>query len=395
MIIEKIEQVQAILKTKGIDGWLIYDFQKRNHLAIEFLEITASQFLSRRFFYWIPASGEPVRVMHATDLHVLDNLPGSVVRYYKWQTLDEELKKLLKGSSCIAMEYSPKNAIPYVSFVDGGTLDQIREIVPNVISSSSFIQEFTCVLNPMQRESQLEAADILDSSVEAAWDFISERLKKNEKITEYDVRMYIAERLKMLECIFEGGPICGVNGNSSDPHYIPEKDTALEIKEGDFILIDLWCKKNKTGSIYADICRVGVAASKPTKEQEEIFNLVKNAQLKATDLVRERFRERKSVKGWEVDRAARDVIEKAGYEEFFFHRTGHNIYLQDHGPGTHMDSIETFDDREIIPRTCFSIEPGIYLPNNFGVRLEYDVFVTEEGEVEISGGVQSEIKCLL
>jgi Xaa-Pro aminopeptidase len=186
-----------------------------------------------------------------------------------------------------------------------------------------------------------------------------------------------------------------VNENSSNPHYVPSKEVHKEIHEGDFILIDLWCKKSAPGSIYGDICRVGIAAKEPTALQQEIFLIVKKAQEKATDLVRERVLEKKTIKGWEVDQAARKVIEDAGYGEFFIHRTGHNIYTQDHGPGTHMDSLETFDERLILPETCFSIEPGIYLPGRFGVRLEYDVFVTKERTVEISGGIQTELKRLL
>ncbi len=394
-MMEKIKRVQSVLKKEKIDGWLIYDFQKKNLLAMEFLEIDPSCFLTRRFFYWIPVVGVPVKIVHATEMHVLDKLPGKTLSYFKWQTLEENLKNLLKGISSIAMEYSPRNAIPYVSFVDGGTLDLIREIVPKVVSSSSFVQEFTCVLTSQQRESQLEAAHILDCTVEAAWGFISETLNKKKKITEYDVRRFIALRLQEQGCVFEGGPICAVNENTSNPHYIPELKDQKEIQEGDFILIDLWCKKKEAGSIYGDICRVGVAAAAPTEEQQLIFDLVRKAQKEATDFVIQKFLEKKDVRGWEVDQSARKVIEEAGYGEFFIHRTGHNIYVQDHGPGTHMDSIETFDDRLILPRTCFSIEPGVYLPKKFGVRLEYDVFITADGKVEISGGVQTEIKILL
>ncbi len=395
MMMEKIKRVQFLLKSEKIDGWLIYDFQKKNPLAIEFLEIPSSQFLSRRLFYWIPAEGDPIKIVHATEAHVLETIPGKTISYFKWQSLEEELKQILKGASCVAMEYSPRNAIPSISFVDGGTLDLIREMVPNVISSSRLIQEFTSVLSPQERDSQLQAARVLDSSVEAAWDFISAHLKKNEKITEYDVQQFIANKLYQEECVFEGGPICAVNENSSNPHYIPTKDVHKEIKKGDFVLIDLWCKKKGPRSIYGDICRVGVADEKPTPFQEEIFSIVKKAQEEATRLVKERFQQKKPLKGHEVDQAARNVIEKAGFGEYFIHRTGHNIHIQDHGPGTHIDGLETWDDRPILAKTCFSIEPGIYLPGQFGVRLEYDVFITEEGNVEISGGVQNEIKRLL
>jgi len=394
MKMEKIKQVQALLTLEKIDGWLLYDFQKRNLLACEFLEIPSSLFLTRRLFYWIPAQGDPVKIVHATEVHTLDAFPGETRTYSKRETLQEDLKKLLEQKSCIAMEYSPHNAIPYVSFIDGGTLEWIQSMGPKVVSSASFIQEFTCVLSPNQRQSHLEAARILDGTVELAWNFLSSKLQKQEKVTEYDVRQFIALKLHEEACVFEGGPICAINENSSDPHYVPTQEKHRVIQRGDFVLIDLWAKKKEEGSIYADICRVGVADTAPTKEQEEVFNVVKKAQEAATELVRERFGEKKKLKGWEVDQAARAVIDKAGYGMYFIHRTGHNIYIQDHGPGTHMDNFETFDDRTVLARTCFSIEPGIYLPK-FGVRLEYDVFVTKEGKVEISGGIQSEIKRLL
>lgn len=391
---EKIKRVQSLLEKENIDGWLIYDFQKRNALACEFLEIPSSLFLTRRLFYWIPAKGKPVKIVHATEVHTLDEFPGETKAYFKRETLFDELSLILKNKTCVAMEYSPNNSIPYVSFVDGGTLEWVRSMGPEVVSSASFIQEFTSVLTDKQRTSHLEAADILDKTVESAWDFISERLKEKKKVSELDVKEFIALKLERSGCVFEGGPICAVNENCSDPHYVPTLEKHKEIQEKDFILIDLWAKKKEEGSIYADICRVGVADRSPTDEQKKIFDLVKKAQETATNLVRQRFSHKDSLKGWEVDASARNVIEESGYGKYFVHRTGHNIHTRDHGPGTHMDSLETFDDRRVLAKTCFSIEPGIYLPH-FGVRLEYDVFVTEEGEVEISGGIQHEIKCLL
>ncbi len=394
-MIEKIERVQAILQRQGIDGWLLYDFQKRNPAAVQFLEIPPSVFLSRRLLYWIPAKGDPVKIVHATEEHVVDHLPGRKRTYFSWEVLQQEVQKILQGVHCCAMEYSPKNAIPAISFVDGGTLDWIRSMVPKVISSGNFIQEFTCFLSPRQRQSHLEAAQVLEEAVSLAWESLSAALKEGRRITEYDLQQKIASYIESHGCICESGPICAVNANSSNPHYVPTKDLHQEIFLGDFLLIDLWCKKKEPGSIYADICKVAVADKQPTREQQEIFSLVREAQKRATDFILEKCKTGQKILGWEVDKTARDVIEKAGYGKFFVHRTGHNIYEQDHGPGTHLDSIETWDDREIIPETCFSIEPGIYLPEKFGVRLEYDVFLTKDRIVEISGGIQEQIVCLL
>lgn len=394
-MLEKITRVQSILQKQGIDGWLLYDFQKRNPTAMQFLEIPSSVFLSRRLLYWIPAKGDPVKIVHATEEHVVDHIPGKKVTYFTWEALQQEVQNLLQGVHCCAMEYSPYNAIPAISFVDGGTLDWIRSIVPKIVSSGNFIQEFTCALTPLQRQSHLYAAQVLEEAVVEAWGFVSKAFKENQKITEYDLQQKIASYIESRGCMFEAGPICAVNANSSNPHYVPTKEEHQEIRKGDFVLIDLWCKKKQQGSIYADICKVAVADSNPTKEQQEIFDLVRLAQKKATDFIIQKSQTGQKILGWEVDKIARDVIEKAGYGKYFVHRTGHNIYEQDHGPGTHLDSIETLDDREIIPETCFSIEPGIYLPGKFGVRLEYDVFLTKEKTVEISGGIQDEIVCLL
>ncbi len=395
MLQDKIVRAQKLLQEENLDGWLIYDFQKRNPLAMEFLEIPSSLFLTRRLFYWIPKKGTPVKIVHATDGQGLENLPGKAVTYFKWQTLEEELGKVLSGVSSVAMEYSPRSSIPAVSFVDGGILDLVREKGATVISSARLIQEFVCLLTEEQRKSHLEAALVLEETVNVAWDFLSQSLRKGTLVTEYDVHKKMADTMLQKGCVFEGGPICAVNAHICDPHYVPKRESSSEIRKGDFVLIDLWCKKNGPKDIYADISRVAVADKMPTEEQKQVFFLVRNAQKKATELVKERFLQKKPLKGWEVDQAARQVIEDAGYGAYFVHRTGHNIYIQDHGPGTHMDSIETWDDRPVLAETCFSIEPGIYLPEKFGVRLEYDVFITKDGVLEITGGEQNEITNLL
>lgn len=393
-MLDKIALIQQILSESSIDGWLIYDFHKRNALAMDFLEIPHSLFLTRRFFYWIPQKGAPIKIVNAIESHVLDFLPGEKVTYFTWKTWEEQLKKVLEGKRRIAMEYSPQNRIPSISLVDGGTLELVLQFVPEVVSSGDFIQQFTCVLTPPQRKSHLEAAFVLEEVVDRAWDFLSGCLKRKEKVTEFDVQQKMESDMKKRGCSFEGNPICAINQNSSNPHYIPEKKTSLEIKQGDFVLLDLWCKKNEVFSVYADICRVAVADFSPTPRQELIFGIVREAQKKATEFIRNRCLRGEEIRGWEVDQEARQVIEQAGFGPYFIHRTGHNIYTQDHGPGTHMDSLETFDDRKVLFETCFSIEPGIYLPKEFGVRLEYDLFITKQGDLEVSGGEQTEIKVL-
>lgn len=391
----KVIKVQELLQKEKVDGWLLYDFQKRNPLAIDFLEIGQEVNLTRRVFYWIPAQGEPVKIVHATETHVVEHLPGIAKVYFEWQTLEDILKKILKGSNCIAMEYSPRNAIPSISYVDGGTLDVIREIVPKVISSHVFLQPFLCLLSDKQRKQHLEAATVLDATAALAWEYISCKLKTGNPVTEYDVQEFMVTEIEKQGCVLEGQPICAVNANSSNPHYSPTKEQHSIIQKGDFILIDLWCKKKEIGAVFADISRVAVADIKPTARQQEIFSIVYEAQKKATEVLKERCVKKELVKGYELDQAARGVIEKAGYGSYFIHRTGHNIYTKDHGPGAHLDSIETWDDRPLLPKTCFSIEPGIYLPKEFGVRLEYDVYITQDFQVEVSGGTQEKILTLI
>ncbi len=395
MDLQKIKEAQKHLKQWQIDGWLLYDFHRRNHLAIDFLEVHSDVHLTRRFFYWIPADGDPVKIVHAIEPHVLQHCPGNTTTYVTWQSLEQRLQEVLQGKQKIAMEYSPRNMIPYVSLVDAGVVEQVRQFGVDVVSSAGFMQYFTCVLDEYQIRTHKEACRLLDATVSKAWDFIASKIKKNQPVTEYEVQQLIVSEFHANNFMSEGNPICAVNVHSSDPHFSPTARVHSPIQKGDFVLIDLWCKKNEPRAIYGDICRVGVVSDAPTEKQQKIFQIVFAAQERATNFVKERFAAKQKVQGYEVDRVCREYIQSQGYGEYFIHRTGHNIHTQDHGPGTHMDSFETYDERPIIPGTCFSIEPGIYLPGEFGVRLEYDVFVTKEGHVEVSGGIQKSVQTLL
>jgi Xaa-Pro aminopeptidase len=374
------------MKDDKIDGWLLYDFRRSNSLACDVLKIPPETHLTRRFFYFIPTSGDPVKLVHAVESSVLDHLPGHKRIYLRWQELEAHLKEILKGCKNIAMEFSPNGAIPYVSKVDGGTIDLIRKMGVNVVSSATLLQYETSVLSEEQLNTHLEAADILDHLAADTWKMIRQKIGH---VTELDVQKFIASLIEASGCTMEGMPICAVGANSANPHHVAG---ATKIIEGDFVLIDLWCKKKVPGAVYADISRVGVCGT-PTDRQKLVFNLVRAAQKAATDLVQERVRAKKPVRGYEVDQAARQIIEKGGFEQYFTHRTGHNIYTDDHGPGANIDSLETFDDRLIIPNTCFSIEPGIYLPGEFGVRLEYDIYRSAT-DIQITGGIQENIKQL-
>lgn len=391
---EKILQTQKWLLKENVDGWLLYDFRRSNDLACQFLEMAPEKLLTRRYFYWIPKQGMPIKIVHGIENAVLDHLPGEKLIYRTWQEWEDSLRIALKGSRHVAMEYSPRNALPYVAKVDAGTVELVRSFHVDVVSSANLLQQFTSVWTKEKLKSHLEAAKVLCEIVEQVWSLIQHHLKEGKAISEYDVQKFMLEQFSVNHCVSQDPPICAVNANSANPHYEPTQTRSSPIRPGDLILIDLWCKKNTEGAAYADITRVAVAADKPNPEQKEVFDIVRQAQKAATALVIERFSRHEPLAGWEVDQACRDVIMKAGFGEFFIHRTGHNIDTNDHGNGAHIDNYETHDDRALIPGTCFSIEPGIYLPGKFGVRLEYDVYLHKEGKVEITGGEQDEIKCL-
>lgn len=392
---EKVRSVQKHLENENIDGWLLYDFRRSNRLACQFLGIPPGQHLSRRFFYWIPKEGEPQKIVHNVEAHVLDSLLGKRRVYSTWQELKTQLEEVLSGFKTVLMEYSPSCAIPYVSQVDGGTLELVKSMGVVVKSSADLLQNYTAVLDEEERESHLRAAEVLDSVAQKGWQFIGDALRNSRIITEFDVQQYILQQFAENGCMTSDSPICAVNGNAANPHYTPSKKQCMPIKKGDFVLLDIWCKVDKPKAIYADICRVAVADTKPTDRQQEVFDIVKNARDTATTLVKKRFGIKQRLEGWEVDQAARDVIADAGYSDYFIHRTGHNIGTETHGDGTHMDNYETHDCRQVLPSTCFSIEPGIYIPGELGIRLEYDVLIHPDGLVQVTGGIQEKIHCLL
>ncbi|MGB7979098.1 MAG: M24 family metallopeptidase [Chlamydiales bacterium] len=391
---KRIEEAQKYLKARRIDGWLLYDFHGKNELARHFLHLSPKQMTTRRFFYWIPAFGEPVKLLHAIEPHILDSFPGELRLYSSWQSLEKELAELMQRVNKAAMEYSPKNAIPYISLVDAGTVDLIRSLGVEVVSSADFLPYFTAVLSDEQIETQRRAAKALDQIAETTWNWIGDHLKRGHPISEYDVQQKIVAEFKERHLITDHAPIVAVNAHTADPHYAPEKESSSPIEKGDFILIDLWAKERGERAIFGDITRVAVAAATPTQKQQEIFSIVRKAQKTAAEFVRKRLALQKRVEGWEVDEIARSVIREAGYGIYFIHRTGHNIEIELHGSGAHMDNLEMHDTRPILPSTCFSLEPGIYLPGEFGVRLEFDLLVLKDGTVEISGGEPDAIVCL-
>lgn len=392
---QKLKDIQEKLLQQKADGWLLYDHHGSNRFVRQLLEIPPHLILTRRFFYWIPSKGDPVKIVHKIEMQSVEFLPGQTIVYLSWQELEKAIQHVLKGSKQVIMEYAPRNANPYVSVVDGGTIELVRSYGVEVVSSANLLQHFTSVLDEKQIASHLEAASVLQTTLSRAWDLIADRLRSGSRITEYDVQKFLLSEFAAHDCITDDGPICAVNGHSALPHYIATKQSAKEILHGDFILIDLWCKKDLPYGAYADITRVAVAAAQPTPRQQEIFDIVKTAQNKAVDFIRSRIEAGLAVHGAEVDDICRNYIKACGYGKYFPHRTGHNIDTEVHGAGVHFDNLETSDFREVLPGMCFSVEPAIYLPEEFGMRIEFDLLIRHDRSIEITGGTEESLICLL
>lgn len=387
----RMKEVQDSLREQGIDGWLLYDYHRSNEIAHAFLQIPKEKMVSRRFFYWIPQTGDPIKIVPLIEPHTLDHLPGLKWLYRGWQDLERLLASLAVENSQIAMEYSPYNALPSISKVDAGIVELLRKRGAEIVSSAHMLQRFTSIWTPQQIVTHLTAASVLEKIADRTWGYIKESLRQKKRITECHVQQFMCDEMEKEGCCTDDRPICAVNAHSANPHYNPSLEQALPVCEGDFVLIDLWCKQKVPHAVYADITRVGVVANSPNSRQIEIFNIVKMARDKATQFIKENYESNRPLQGWQADQTCRDVIQQAGYGEYFIHRTGHNIGEDVHGPGANLDNLETHDVRTLIPGTGFSVEPGIYLPQEFGVRLEYNVFLEPHGVARITGGIQNEI----
>lgn len=390
----QIEAVQAALKEFGIDGWLLYDFRGLNILAQRILEMDPNHIGSRRCFYYVPQNGTPQKLVHRIESGALDHLPGDKTIYLRWQELEEGLKNIVSGCPKLAMEYSPNNGNPYVSRVDGGMIELVRSMGPEIVSSGNLVQSFEAVWTDEQLEMHYEADRLNQAAFEMVWALIADSIRAGKTLRETDVQQAIMDYFAANNQTTYSPPIIGVNSHSGDPHYSPEVGNDSEINEGDFILVDLWSKMIKPNSVYSDLTKTGFVGTEIPERHNEIFQIVAAARDAGIACVRDRFAAGKDVFGWEVDDATRKVIEDAGYGEYYIHRTGHNIGQETHGNGCHIDNLETHEDRQIIKKTCFSIEPGIYLPE-FGVRSEVDVYVSEAGEVIVTGGLQTEVKAIM
>jgi Xaa-Pro dipeptidase len=387
-----IAEMQADLRAAKLDGWLFYDFRGRDPIAHRILGLPPGM-RTRRWFYFVPAKGPAKKLVHKIETGSLATMPGETLCYAAQKELRENLKKMLGRAKKIAMQYSPKNAIPYVAMVDAGTIELVRSAGAKVLSSADLVQKYEACWSKEQLESHLAAGRAIDRIVREAFEHAARSVRGKTPLTEYDLQQWILRKFAEAGLETEEGPDVAVNANASDPHYGPTREKSSQIREGDLLLLDVWAKQKKAGSVYYDITWMGYLGATVPEKYVKIFNVVRNARDRAVDVIRASVSAGKPLQGWQVDEAARRVVEKAGYGKYFFHRTGHNIGESVHGNGVNMDGLETFDERHLIPRTCNSVEPGIYLPE-FGIRSEVDVYVGEK-QAQVTGAVQSEILPLL
>jgi Xaa-Pro aminopeptidase len=387
-----IKAIQAELRASKIDGWLFFDHHHRDPIAGSVLGLSSSGLVSRRWFYFIPAKGEPRKLVHRIEQGMLDALAGRKYVYGGWEELHKTLPKLLSGSKKIAMQYSPENNIPYIGLVDAGTVELVRKLKKKVVSSADLVQKFEATWTPEQLKSHLDAGKILDCVREVAFERAAAFVRAGKPVTEDELQKWIAEKFRANGLTPEE-TIVAVQPNNGNPHYTPKAGTSRPIRAGDLLLLDMWAKFERPGSVYYDITWMGYLGKRVPDAYAKIFRIVREARDAAVDFVQKNVAAGRAIHGWKVDQVARRIIEKAGYGKYFVHRLGHSIGQEIHGNGANMDGLETRDDRRIIPRTCFSIEPGIYLPE-FGVRTEVNVYVGER-EARVTGAIQKEILPLL
>ncbi len=393
-----LSAIQTALRQHHLDGWLFYDHHHRDPIAYRILGLDEHSFVSRRWYYFIPAEGEPRKLVHRIESGKLDPLPGSKDAYSSWQELEQKLEAILDGASTIAMQYSPRNAIMYVSMVDAGTVELVRSLGKQVVSSADLVSVFEAVLTEHQIATHFEAQRRLDAVLAAGWKYIGENVRSGITITEFNVVEFLNAEIEKAGLWTDHGPNCSAGPNSADSHYDPTSATARILRNGDFILIDIWAKladaddpqQPDPSAIWYDITWTGVIGRDPSPREQLIFNTVRDARDAAIETVQRAYTEGRPIAGWEADDAARAVIRDAGFGDFFTHRTGHNIEVSLHGNGAHLDNLETHDERLLLPNTCFSVEPGIYFSGEFGIRSEVNM-ITRPGGAIVTGPLQREL----
>lgn len=380
-----VTAVQQALGQFGIDGWLIYDFRGSNLLGRRVLGLPDQPTGSRRWFYYVPAQGVPRKLVHRIEPSALAHLPGTQQVYLRWQELEAGVAALVAGARRVAMEYSPRSANPYLARVDAGTIELVRGCGVEVVSSGDLVQQFEATWDDTQIALHLEAARHTTAAFDRVWAFVAHHVRAHGGVPESAVQAEILRHFQEHDLVTYHPPIVAVNEHSGDPHFENTPGNDRTIREGDWLLVDLWAKCNQPRAVYSDLTRVGFVGTHVPAEYARLFSIVAQARDAAIACVQHAFTHGRQLAGWEVDRAARQVIEQAGYADRFLHRTGHSIGQEVHGNGANIDGFETQEERRLLPRTCFSIEPGIYL-DNWGLRSEVNVLIDAAGQVQVTGG---------
>lgn len=388
-MLKNLDKIREYMETNSIDSWLISDFRGSNPAMGQ---IIGKKFTTRRAYVYVPRSGEIVVIYHVIDRNAYEKLPCEKIMYVTWQELFEALEKVMKNDKKVAMEYSPMCAIPIVSWADGGIVDYVRSLGKEVVSSMNMFTLLTAVWSEENYISHKYAAKNVQETKDMAFGYIAEKLGNNEFVNEYMVQEFIMQEFDRRNMYAADRAIVGVNENSSNSHYEPTEHCSREIKKGDLVLIDLWAREKTDESVYADITWMGYCGGSIPDEYVNVFNVAKRGRLAACSLLSKAEKENRTLSGFMVDDECRNVIKSAGFGDYFLHRTGHSIGPGEtvHAMGANIDNFETHDERELLPCTGFSIEPGIYL-GRFGVRTETDVYIHHDGKVEITGGEQESI----
>jgi Xaa-Pro dipeptidase len=382
--------IQSALRDANLDGWLFYDHHHRDPLAYSILGLDPNAHVTRRWFYLVPANGEPKKLVHRIEAGRLDSLPGTKSVYSSWQELEAQIESLLAGQRKLAMQYSPRNAIMYVSMVDAGTIELLRSLGKEIVSSADLVSHFEAVLTDAQLATHYVAQRHIDEILAAAWKEIGTRARSGGT-DEHAMVQYLQEAMARAGLDWEHGPNVSAGPNSADSHYEPTAASSRPIGNGDFVLIDIWAKlKDDPSAVWYDITWTGVVGREPTEREHLIFNTVRDARDASIKVVQDAFAANQPIAGWQADDASRNVIRKAGFGDWFTHRTGHNIGTVLHGNGAHLDNLETHDERLILPNTCFSVEPGLYFTGEFGIRSEVDM-IARKGKAEVTGRIQTEL----
>lgn len=380
-----VQQAQEYMTSQDVDGWLVYDYRGLNPILSD--TVGRVGHVTRPVWLWIPASGDPHMLVSFVDQSRFTHLGIDTTLFINRLDMIDKLKSRLLGSDTIAMEYTPNGALPRVSKVDAGTLEMVRGLGVDVVSSADLLQYATQRWTEEQLASHLFAAEKLTQIVLEAFEHIGKSL--DEGITEFDTAEFIRNRFRDNGLVVTDGPAVAVNEHASDPHFDPTPQNTVRIKRGDWVLIDLWTRLPGEDDMFGDITWTAYVGDDVPVKQQEVFDNVLGARDAALAEMVKAFQEGRTLQGWELDKVARDYIEATGYGEYFNHRLGHSLGREVHSNAVNLDSWETYDTRELIPGIAVTIEPGIYVPE-FGVRSEIDVFISEDGP-QVTTDMQREV----